>query len=228
MSLSYQDWINFHSDKQITLKQFQEWKTNTLIDVCIFNSPWRIFNIDAHLYEGTSYKPDELFKYHHYQISKVSNTTWEIMFPNNINIVFPIHLEYAHFGEFRLRNQNNQFMFNNDFDDAFTTTLFFPETTKVGWRGPMMFWDDIIKSTQLIHLGNNDCKRKKNDEDHLEHNDCKRKKNDDQQVSSVKNDEYQTMLFQAKRYFENMESLMYYDEKHEFDEDTNHTQCDSE
>lgn len=110
---------------------------------------------------GESYLPEVFFSENRHQIVYLGDQTWTIEFNFGENINHPLHLYVESLGWRSLGNgkKHDCGVPNSGpyswiiFEPEETKKHYdeFPPETRVGWRGPIMLWENLLKIKYKVH-----------------------------------------------------------------------------
>lgn len=152
-------WIDYYIDKHLTIGSL---KVGEIMDVAMFDGNFEEYEIWSELKRNQNYSPEQFFKSTRNKIRYNGDETWDIMFNWGQTVTHPLHIDTSTF------NTSWTWMVLDGKNLTITTTYNngkitnlplgcqqhvnydnLPKSTRVGWRGPVMLWDDVIKGMDV-------------------------------------------------------------------------------
>jgi len=157
-------WIELQKHLHLTLKDLQELEVGKEYDVVIFDR-----NFDEQIWDKFNefqvYQPEEIFKNSHHKIVYKGNMHWDIIFSFGETLEHPVHLDVSSLPtnwtwcaiENKYINITNEVLDEGETIDPERGSIkmhykWFPENTRVGWRGPIMFWKDLTNLPKVYWI----------------------------------------------------------------------------
>lgn len=165
-ALEMKNFIRVYSkDKHLTLGDVKQMSPGVTIDVVIWDRNYEEYWIWDNAEDKKEYDPEEFFEQNRHQITYLGNMKWDIKFPFGETIAHPIHLDTS-----SLQTNWRWVAVEEDGFIHITTEVVnegeeipshwepkhmhwseFPDTTIVGWRGPIMLWDNLKNMPQVYY-----------------------------------------------------------------------------
>lgn len=143
----------------LTLGDVKKLNVGDQLDVVIWDRNFEDYWIYGQAEKGRNYNPQDFFKYNHCKIIYQGNMEWDIDFSfavyrhcieldtSSLNIRWGwMPIENGNIETDEWIPSGNETIDSKDKDLHWTT---FPDTTRVGWRGPIMLWDKLKNMSQV-------------------------------------------------------------------------------
>jgi hypothetical protein len=157
------DWILIHKDKHLTIKDLSKMEIGKEYDVVIFDR-----NFDEPIWDGKEefklYTPEEMFEDSHHKIIYRGNLEWDIVFCFGETFRHPVHLDVSHLPtnwtwmaidneHIEIKNEIIKEGAEMPFDRPTKMHWeWFRDDTRIGWRGPIMLWEDLKDLPQVYYI----------------------------------------------------------------------------
>ena len=151
--------------QHLTIADVKNLKIGDKIDVIIWDRNFEENWIWDHAESEKPYDPQTFFKSNHHQLTYAGNMTWHIHFDFGETITHPIHLDTSD-----LETRYTWCALENDGFIHITDEVIkcgekiptewkpkhihwtkFPDSTRVGWRGPIMLWEKLKNKTYVYY-----------------------------------------------------------------------------
>lgn len=151
-------YIEDASHLYLTLADVERLDIGDELDVVIFDRNFEEYDIWKNKIKGLPYPPQDMFRENRHTIRYMGMYTWEITFPFGVSHVHPIHLDLSYIGHYKwvpLTDDDNLYIRSNmPGDDIEINISEIPKETFVGWRGPIIRWNDLPQG-MVVWRGSN-------------------------------------------------------------------------
>lgn len=149
-ALEMYDWIKFTKKQHLTIFDLEKWKINETKTVAIFDRNFEEYFIWDDLSKYKIYKPRYFFKANKCKVTYRGNMVWSIDNFGDDECGRPVELDTA------ILNNGYKWMpvINNYVRCSKKpgySCSFFPNNTRIGWRGPMMLWTDLVNGPDVYY-----------------------------------------------------------------------------
>ncbi len=143
------DWLEQNKRFYLRISDFESWNIGEEIEVVTFDRNFiDLFSTDEFI-EGKVYKPKDLFINSKGIITYKGNLIYDITFTHG-TYEHTVDLDLTSFGH-RIWSPINRDG-NIRIDERIVHWSEFDKNTLAGWRGPMMYWDDLDKLPNVLNI----------------------------------------------------------------------------
>lgn len=153
MSTNIYDWIDNNKEKQLTIGDVADLKIGDKLDVCMFDRNFSEYGMWDKYTEFKGYDPEDILQYNRVTLHYKGDQVWDIEMDCG-TFTHPFHLNTKD-----LDTNWTWYALNKDNKIHITTNVsnwkisecepiikhfnHFPDTTRIGWRGPMVLWEKV-------------------------------------------------------------------------------------
>jgi hypothetical protein len=160
------DFINNCKDKHLTIADIKLMSPGDVIDVVVWDTNFEEYWIWDSAEKNKSYDPFIFFKSNRCKITYKGNMLWDIYFDFGDTCTHPVHLDVSslqtNWTWYEINELDGQIHITEEILDEKQSILSdwtpkhiywteFPDTTRVGWRGPIMLWDKLKDLPQVFY-----------------------------------------------------------------------------
>ena len=163
MSINIYDWIDENHDQQLSIADVDNLKPGDKLDVCVFDRNFAEYGMWDKYTAFKGYDAEDILQFNRMTLHYKGNYTWDLIMPTTGTFEHPFHLCVEHLGtnwcwsvlnvdDAKIHMTNNIFKNGDEHDDWKPIHMHyddFPKTTRVGWRGPIMLWENVSKMPQI-------------------------------------------------------------------------------
>ena len=160
MSREMYDFIEKSKRKHLTLKDVKRMKVGDKIDVVIWDRNFEEGWIWNEAIKNKPYTPKYFFRRNRHQLTYLGDMKWNIKYPFGETICHNIELDVSELGtNWKWSPIFKEYItLKNDFVNGRIKKLDkpikkhwseFPDSTRVGWRGPIMLWEKLEGNTNV-------------------------------------------------------------------------------
>ncbi len=158
-------YINSCTSSHLTIEDVMNWEVGHEADVVIWDRNFEEYWIWDNAEEEKLYDPKEFFRKNRHKLTYKGNMVWDIHFIFNETFEHQVHLDVA-----GLPTNWTWCVLDDDGTINITSERLkegeeipperkpicmhwteFPTSTRVGWRGPIMLWDDLDKYGKVYY-----------------------------------------------------------------------------
>ena len=158
-------WIENNDSQMLTIGDLKKWKIGTSKEVAIFDRNFEEYKI-LNLPENKKYKPSYFFSANKHTITYIGDLNWIIHYPSGEDNQHRVEIDVKKY-------DNGWTWMPVDCDGPYLTLdsissngriINVPKnkqkrihlskldnSTKIGWRGPIMLWDDLRKHKDKVY-----------------------------------------------------------------------------
>jgi hypothetical protein len=157
MKLDIQQFIEYTKPDHLTFGDLKKMKRGDELDVVIWDDNFEKNGIETNIVLSMSYNPHKFFQWNHHKIIYKGNMLWIIEFNHGKSIMCPVHLGFDHKKTtywHKIKNGYVDMAHDINDDEKENKDIFAPsyihykkflDSMRIGWRGPMMLWNDLKK-----------------------------------------------------------------------------------
>lgn len=151
----------------LTIADIKAMKAGDTLDVVIWDGNWEEYWAWANAVDMQPYPATEFFIHNRHKITYLGDMKWSIHFNFGETYDYPIHLNTENLektfcewcdiesdGKIHITSEylpRGKSQIPDGWDSIHMHWLEFPDSTRVGWRGPIMLWDKLIGMPQVYH-----------------------------------------------------------------------------
>ena len=158
-------WIRDYRLYHLTIGDILKCSVGDELDVVIFDRNFEESGIWDKLHPDVEYDPTEFFKYNHHKLKYNGDMKWDIIFNWGKTFEHPIHLNVEHlatrwtwvvlgedgFVDIAERLPDDDKKTDNIRKSVRLHWNGFPSRTRIGWRGPIMLWEDLKNKRKVYY-----------------------------------------------------------------------------
>lgn len=144
-SLEIHDFIDICKDKHLTLEDIKELETGKELDLVVWDRNFEEYKIWKELQPEKVYDPETFFSENRCKCIYKGDLKWDIVFGFGQTIQHPLHLNID---DYWLPIDNG---YVNVPNGPKVLWYAFPDTTRIGWRGPVMLWNQLAKMPKVYY-----------------------------------------------------------------------------
>jgi len=152
MALEMYDFIRNTKPDHLTILDLKKINIGDELDVVIWDGHFEEYWIWNNAENMKPYHPHDFFEKNHCKLIYKGNLTWDLHIDREI-FEHPIHLDLSY-----LKTSRKWYEINNDgyinINKIPKHWTEFPDTTRIGWRGPIMLWDKLINYPNVYNRKN--------------------------------------------------------------------------
>jgi len=160
------DFIKLSKPYHLKINDIKKLRPGDELDVVIWDRNFEEYHIWENCKSEKLYDSKEFFKENRHKITYQGYIKWDIHFPYGETIQHPVHLNtsgletnwewYAISQQDGYVNITNEILKSGEIIPKHWKSkrihwTEFPETTRVGWRGPIMLWEDLDKMPNVYY-----------------------------------------------------------------------------
>lgn len=150
------EFIENCKNKHLTLDDIEKLNVGDTLDVVIWDINFEEYWIWQNAKQGINYNPKDFFASNHHCIEYLGNYKWDVNFNFGETFTHPIHLDVSSMNtnwtwcplendrtkiSHEMLNISDEFTPNKKAPQKHITE--FDKNTRVGWRGPIMLWNEL-------------------------------------------------------------------------------------
>jgi len=168
-SLEMYHFVHATKDQHLTLADIKHLNVGDALDVVIWDGNWEEYWAWEKAENLKPYSPEEFFTKNRHKLVYRGNLTWDIHFRFGEVIEHPVHLNTEHLQTYcrwcAVDEKDGKIHITSEYLPRGQDKIpicwrakhihwtKFPETTRVGWRGPIMLWEKL-KNCPQVYLQN--------------------------------------------------------------------------
>lgn len=164
-ALEMYHFVHDTKDKHLTLADIKKLQVGEKLDVVIWDGNWEEYWSSAENLKP--YSAEEFFKFNRHQLTYKGDMKWDIHFNFGETFEHPVHLNTDHLQTFsrwcKVDEKDGKIHITSEYLPQGMSEIpsiwkpkhihwtEFPDTTRVGWRGPIMLWSKL-KDCPSVYL----------------------------------------------------------------------------
>ena len=158
------DYIKISKPYHLRISDIKKLRPGDELDVVIWDRNFEEYHIWTNCEPDKNYDSKEFFKANRHKITYQGHMTWAIHFPYGETIQHPVHLSTSGLEtnwkwcsiENGYVNITNEVLKSSEtipdyWQPKHLHWTEFPETTRIGWRGPIMLWENLDKMSSEVY-----------------------------------------------------------------------------
>ncbi|AYV75426.1 MAG: hypothetical protein Terrestrivirus1_300 [Terrestrivirus sp.] len=147
------NFIDNCKNEHLTIRDVKLMSVGDVIDVVIWDKNFEEYWIWEHAEEKTYYDPCVFFKSNRCKLTYKGDMQWDIYFDFGDTFTHPVHLDVSSLQTdwtwYPIDELDGKI--HSDWTTKHIHWTEFPDTTRVGWRGPIMLWDKLKDLPQIYY-----------------------------------------------------------------------------